>query len=73
MSVIISKVRLQSMSNEELMSLTKDHAVRISMYDGKFDELCVNDFQGFDPLDSSYFTSTDIRIKQKYVQYLEIL
>ena len=73
MGTIYKKEQLKALSKEELMDKTNNRAVDVYMFDGRFTQLCKNDFQGFN-IDKSYFCSkTGIKIKFQEVDYIKVL
>lgn len=68
-----TKEQLKGLSNEELMDKTKNRAVEIYMYDGRFKQLCANDFLGFDNDKLFFFSKTEIKIKFQEVDYIKVI
>ena len=68
-----TKEQLKLLSNEELMDKTRNCAVDVYMYDGRFSQLCANDFQGFDIEKTFLYSKTGIRIYLQEVDYIEVI
>lgn len=68
-----AKDQLLVLSNEELMDKTKNRAVEVYTYDGRFAQLCVNDFQGFDHERKYFYSKTEIKIEFQKVDYIKVL
>ena len=72
MNKIIEKDELVNLSHDELIELTKDHAVDFHLYNGKITQLSFNDLKGFDSERSIFYTNTGIKIELKNVNSLEV-
>ena len=68
-----TKEKLLMLSNEELMDKTNNRAVEVYLYDGRFRQLCANDFLGFDISKSYFYTKTGIKIKFQEVYYIKVI
>ena len=67
-----SKKEFLSLSNEELLKITKDRAIDFHLNNSRLAQLCVNDLQGFDCENSLFYTRTGIKILLQDVDYIEV-
>lgn len=72
METKIAKKQLIALSIEELMDKTKNRAVNVYLYDGRFTQLCANDLQGFDDESSMFYARTGIKIYLQDLDYIEV-
>jgi len=68
-----AKEHLMVLSHEELIDKTKNRAVEVYMYDGRFTQLCANDFLGFNYDKTYFYTKTGIKIKFQEVDYIKVI
>lgn len=68
-----TKEQLMELSHDELMDKTKNRAVEVYMYDGRFTQLCANDFLGFDYEKKYIYSKTGIKIKFQEVDYIKVI
>lgn len=68
-----TKEQLKGLSNEELMDKTNNRAVEVYLYDGRFIQLCANDFGEFNNDKTFFFSKTGIKIKFQEVNYVKVI
>jgi hypothetical protein len=68
-----TKEQLLVLSNEEIKDKTNKRAVDIYMYDGRFAQLCANDFQGFDKERKYFYSKTGIKIEFQKVDCIKVI
>lgn len=72
MSTKYTRKQLMSLSNEEVLKMTKGRAVDFHLIDGRCTQLCVGDLMGFDSESGCFYTRTDIKIRHQDIDYMEV-
>ena len=67
-----TKKEFVSLSNEELMEMTKGKAVDFHFFDKQPTQLGRYDLQGYDAERGYFYTKTGIEIDQHAVDYIEV-
>ena len=68
-----TKKEFTSLSNKELLEITKGKAVDFHFFNKQPTQLGPNDLQGYDAEIGFFFTKTGIRIDQHSVDYIEVI
>ena len=73
MKKIYTKKEFVSLSNKELLEITKGKAVDFHFFNKQATQLGANDFHGYDAERGYFYTKTGIEIDQHTVDYIEII
>ena len=69
----ITNKDLKTMSTEELMNKINGCAIDVHFYDGRVNQLCVNDLRCFNRESFIFSTRTGIEITIHEVDYIEVI
>ena len=72
MKKIYTKKEFVSLSNEELLEITKGKAVDFHFFNKQPTQLGANDFQGYNTERGYFYSKTGIEIDQHSVDYIEV-
>ena len=72
MKKIYTKKEFVSLSNEELLEITKGKAVNFHFFNKQPTQLGRNDLQGYNTERGYFYTKTGIEIDQHSVDYIEV-
>jgi len=72
MKKIYTKKEFVSLSNEELLEITKGKAVNFHFFNKQPTQLGANDFHGYDTERGYFYSKTGIEIDQHSVDYIEV-
>lgn len=73
MKKIYTKKEFTSLSNKELLEITKGKAVDFHFFNKQPSQLGRNDLQGYNTERGYFYTKTGIEIDQHIVDYIEII
>ena len=68
-----TKKEFVSLSNEELVEITKGKVVNFHLFNKQPTELGANDFHGYNAERGCFYTKTGIEIDQHIVDYIEVI